>query len=137
MFDFMRRSVPRPPSDALGRAIESDGLPSWIGSASMLRVVESHGRYSGRKVTYIRVFDPVLAAERSLAVKVYEDLDAQPELILRAGHVESDGIVVLNRHGADVDSRRPSIRTRAGRPVADVAPIKRSDDERSAAGTTP
>ena len=24
----------------------------------MLRVVESHGRYSGRKVTYIRVFDP-------------------------------------------------------------------------------
>jgi hypothetical protein len=137
MFGFMRRSAPRPPSDALGHAIESDGLPPWIGSATMLRVVESRGRYSGRKVTYIRVFDPVLAAERSLVVKDYKDLDAQPELILRTGHIESDGIVILNRHGVDVDSRRPSMRTRAGRPVADAAVIERGNEERSAAGSTP
>jgi hypothetical protein len=117
MFDFMRRSAPRPPSTALGKAIESDGLPPWIGSASMLRVVESRGQYSGRKVTYIRVFDPVLAGERSLDVKGYKDLDAQPDLVFRTGHIESDGAVMLNRHGEDVDTRRAATRTRAGRVV--------------------
>jgi hypothetical protein len=137
MFDFLRRSAPRPPSTALSHAIESDGLPSWIGSASMLRVVESNGRYSGRKVTYIRVFDPVLAAERSLEVKAYKDLDTQPELILRTGHIEADGVVMLNRHGEDVDRRHAAVRTRAGRIVTDAAPSESADEQRSAAGTTP
>jgi hypothetical protein len=103
----------------------------------MLRVVESNGRYSGRKVTYIRVFDPVLAAERSHTVKEYKDLDTQPELILRTGHIETDGIVMLNRHGQDVDRRHAAVRTRAGRVVTDVAPAEPTDEARAAAGTTP
>ncbi len=79
------------------RAIEKDGLPSGIGSATMLRVVQSGGRVSDRKVTLIRVFDPVRAAERALDVRSFGDLDAQPGLILKAGHIESDGIVVITR----------------------------------------
>jgi hypothetical protein len=64
----------------------------------MLRVVRSGGRVSDRKVTFIRVFDPVRAAERALDVRSFRDLDAQPGLILKAGHIEPDGIVVITRH---------------------------------------
>ena len=97
MFGFMRRSGSRSLSKAMRRAIEKDGLPSGIGSASMLRMVQSGGRVADRKVTFIRIFDPVRAAERALDVRVFRDLDAQPGLILKAGHIEPDGIVVILR----------------------------------------
>jgi hypothetical protein len=97
MFGFMHTSGSKSLSKAMRRAIEKDGLPSGIGSASMLRVVQSGGRVSDRKVTFIRVFDPVRAAERALDVQGFRDLDAQPGLILKAGHVEPDGIVVITR----------------------------------------
>ena len=64
-----------------------------------LAVVEQRGSYSGRRVSYFRVFDPVRVAERGLAVRVYTDLDAHPELVLSAGHVEREGGVVLTRRG--------------------------------------
>jgi len=65
----------------------------------MLRVVRSSGRVSDRKVTFIRLFDPVRAAERALDVRSFRDLDPHPGLILKAGHIEPDGIVVITRHG--------------------------------------
>lgn len=98
MFGFMSRSTSRKPSSAIRKALEKDGLPSGIRRASLLRVVRLPGRFSDRKVTYIRVFDPVRAAARSLDVRRFEDLDSQPGLILKAGHIESDGIVVITRH---------------------------------------
>ena len=97
MFGFMHRSGSRSLSKAMRRALEKDGLPSGISSASMLRVVQSDGRVSDRKVTFIRVFDPVRAAERALDVRSFRDLDTQPGLILKAGHIEGDGIVVITR----------------------------------------
>jgi hypothetical protein len=126
MFSFLRRSAPKSPTAAVCRALEEGGLPSSVTSASMLRVVESRGRYSNRKVTYIRGFAPVRAAERSLDVRGYKDLDAYQDLVLRSGHIEGDG-VVMSRRPSDGDAPGP-IRTRAGRAVPSAAPVGATDD---------
>jgi hypothetical protein len=109
MFDFMRKSRSMSPSKAIRRALEKDGLPSGISSASMLRVVQSGGRVSDRKVTFIRVFDPVRAAERALDVRSFRELDAHLGLILKAGHIEPDGIVVITRRSParDIEMSAP------------------------------
>jgi hypothetical protein len=97
MFGFFRRPAPRPLSDAIRRAIEQDGMTPATGDPSQLRMVESGGRYSDRKVTYFRIFLPVLAAQQSLDVRRYSDLDQHLGLIVRSGHVERDGTVILTR----------------------------------------
>jgi hypothetical protein len=97
MFGLFRRSGPRPLSEAITRAMEKDGGPSSGGNTALLRMVESNGRYSDRKVTYFRVFDPALATLRSLDVRQFRDLDDAQGLIVRAGHVERDGVVVMTR----------------------------------------
>ena len=97
MFGFFRRPAPRPLSEAIQRAIEKDGMTAPIGDTSQLRMVEASGRYSDRKVTYFRVYIPVLAAQQSLDVRQYNDLDQHLGLIVRSGHVERDGSVILTR----------------------------------------
>ena len=72
-----------------------------------LGVVESRGSYSGRKVTYIRVFDPARAAERELEVQGFGDLDTHRTLVLRAGHVEKDGTVMINWRAPSADAETP------------------------------
>ena len=97
MFDFLRGSGMRSPSVAILRALEADSLPPGT-VVSTLGVVESRGTYSGRKVTYIRVFDPKRAVAQGVDVLTqhgYQDLNAHPDLVLRAGFVERDGRVVL------------------------------------------
>src|SRR6266540_4094522 len=113
MFSFMRKSGPRSPSAAIRRALEKDGLLSASDTVPTLSVVESRGRYAGRKVTYIRVFDSVRAENRGLHVRAYTDLDSHADLVLRAGHVEEDGDVTFNW-------RAPSATT--------VAPIRTDGD---------
>jgi hypothetical protein len=97
MFGLFRRSGPRPLSEAVTRAIEKDGSASAVVATAPLLMVESNGRYSDRKVTYFRVFDPALATQRSLDVRTFRDLDDAQGLIVRSGHVERDGSVVLTR----------------------------------------
>jgi hypothetical protein len=97
VFSFLHRTGPRHPSCAIRKALDKDGLPMGIRSASQLRVIQSRGRYSDRKVTYIRMFDPVRATERHLDVRDFSDLDGYPGLVLKAGHIEPDGIVVITR----------------------------------------
>jgi hypothetical protein len=97
MFNFLHRTGPCSPSKAIRKALDVDGLPAGIRGATELRVVKSRGRCSDRKVTYIRMFDPVRAAERHLDVRAFSDLDGYPALILKAGHIEPDGIVVITR----------------------------------------
>lgn len=97
MFGLFRKSGPRPLSEAISRAIAKDGGSSLAGDTALLRMVESNGRYSDRKVTYFRVFDPAIATQRSLDVRQFRDLDAVQSLIVRCGHVESDGVVVMTR----------------------------------------
>jgi hypothetical protein len=116
MFNFMHRSGMRSPSAALLRALQSDGLPPGT-DVSRLGVVESRGRYSGRKVTFIRVFDPNRAAGRSVDVftdHTYDDLNAHLDLVLRSGHIEQDGTVMITSRAASPDAqvprREPAIR---------------------------
>src|ERR1051325_11400590 len=96
MFSIFRKSQPRRPTAALCRALVSDGLPPGM-EASSLSVVERHGSYSGRRVTYFRVFDPIRVAERPVRVRGYADLDVHPDLVIGSGHVESDRAVVLTK----------------------------------------
>ena len=114
MFDFLRRSGPQSPSAPIRRALELDGLIPVRDAPPALSVVGSRGRYSGRSVRYIRVFDPARTGERSLNVRTYGDLDAHPNLVLRAGHVEEDGSVVLDHRGPSPDAATP-VRERADR----------------------
>jgi hypothetical protein len=116
MFGFFRRSAPRPLSDAIRQAIERDGMTPTVSDPSRLQMVEVGGRYSDRKVTYFRVFDPNNAAQQTLDVRRYKDFDVFPGLVLRSGHVEQDGKIVLTRP-VSVLAAQPSVRTRAGRIV--------------------
>jgi len=96
MFSFLRKSQSQQPTSAIAQALASDGLPPGM-DPSTLSVLQHSGSYSGRKVSYFRVFDPVRVAERSVKVQDFADLDAHPELVLGSGHVEKNGAVVLTR----------------------------------------
>jgi hypothetical protein len=96
MFGFFGKSQSRQLSAAVTQALANAGLPPGMQAAS-LSVLEQHGSYSGRKVTYFRVFDPVRVAERSMQVREFGALDTHPELILGEGHVEHNGAVILTR----------------------------------------
>jgi hypothetical protein len=115
MFGLFRRPTARPLTDAIRRAIEKDGMTAPVSNPSELRMVESRGRYSDRKVTYFRIFDPTSAAQRSMDIQRYQDFDVFPGLILRSGHVEHDGMVILTRpvtvRAADTPSRTHADRT--------------------------
>ena len=131
MFSFFRRSSPRPVSAAISQAIKTQNLAPALGDSAQLRMVESRGRYSDRQVTYFRIFDPAVAAQRSLDIRRYRDLDAFQNLILRAGHVESDGnVIVIRPAGTRIVE---ATRTRAGRIVAAVP----TDSESAAAVNAP
>jgi hypothetical protein len=132
MFGLFRKPAPRPLSEAIRRAIEKDGTTVPVSDPSQLRMVESGGRYSDRKVTYFRVFVPVLAAQQSLDVRQFNDLDQHQGLIVRSGHVERDGAVVLTRAVVVRAAERPS-RSQADRTMhADDAHIVRGETGASA-----
>jgi hypothetical protein len=101
-------------TDAIRHAIENDGTTP--ANPSQLRMVEVGGRYSGRKVTYFRAFDPSNAAQQTLDIRHYKDFDVFPALVLRSGHVEQDGTVVLTKP-ISTPAAQPQVRTRAGRIV--------------------
>jgi hypothetical protein len=110
MFGLFRRPAPRPLTDAIRQAIQRDGHTPATFDPAQLRMVESSGSYSDRKVTYFRVFDPSSTAQRQLDVRRYQDFDVFLGLVVRSGHVEKDGTVVLTR---PVVVRVPSTAPRA------------------------
>ena len=114
MFAFMRRSSPQSPTAAIRHALKEDGLFSAGGESVALSVVESRGRYAGRTVRYFRVFDPDRTGTRGLNIRSYQDLNAHPGLLLRAGHVEADGSVIINHRVPSLDAAIP-VRERADR----------------------
>ncbi len=100
MFGFKRKPAVRQPSAALSRAIVASGLPPGCNDpVTTFRVVERQEKYSGRKVTQVRIFDPATVGARGLTVGAYADLDAHPDLILWTGRVEHDGTVSLAYRG--------------------------------------
>ena len=121
MFSLFRKSQPRHLTAAMARALVSDGLPPGT-EPSTLSVVLQHGSYSGRRVSYFRVFDPIRVAERGLQMQSFSNLDAYPDLVLGSGHVESDGAVVL--------SKRDRSRTTSTVVRSEADRSAHSDDER-------
>src|SRR6267378_1622758 len=96
MFSMFRKPQAQQPTVAIARAMTTDGLPPGM-DPSTLSLLQQRGSYSGRKVSYFRVFDPVRVSERSFKVNDFADLDTHPELVLGSGHVEQNGAVVLTR----------------------------------------
>jgi hypothetical protein len=113
MFSLSRKSQPRQLTTAMTQALVSHGLPPGM-QPSTLSVVLQHGSYSGRRVSYFRIFDPIRLAERGLRVHAFTDLDAHPDLVLGSGHVESDGAVVLSTRRDSQVTRTP-VRSEADR----------------------
>ena len=103
MFSFLRlrlrKSNPRDRTAAIRQAVASDGLPPGMNPATLV-VLQMPGSYTGRRVTYFRVFDPVRAAEAAVQVRVFDDLDNHQELVLGSGHLEQNGAVALVRSRA-------------------------------------
>lgn len=104
MFSFIRRPGARSPSTAMRRAIEADGLPLGVDRPSALAVVERRGRYEHRSVTYVRIFEPAWAQALGVDVRAFGDLDAYPNLILKSGHIERDGQVVITARASESES---------------------------------
>ena len=77
MLNFFNRSQPRYPT--IRQALVQAGL-SAAADPSQVAVVEKHGQYAGRRVNFFRAFEP-----------------AHQERLLGSGHVEREGLVVLNR----------------------------------------
>jgi hypothetical protein len=117
MFNLFRKSQPRRPTAALSQELVREGLPPGTDPLTLL-VVTRHGSYSGRGVSYFRVFDEIRVAERPLDVRNYADLDTHADLVLGSGHLEGDGTVVLSkRHRSSVPVA--SARTEADRSAHD------------------
>jgi hypothetical protein len=108
MFGFGRKPDPQSPSAAIRQAIGQAGPVGRIDDLSTLRVVESRGRYAGRTVTFVRIYDPALAAQSVVTVKHFDDLDLHPGLVLWSGHVERDGGVSIRRNGPALDAATPT-----------------------------
>ena len=116
MFDFLHRSGMRSPSAAIRHALQADGLAAGT-DVSELGVVTSRGKYAGRRVTFFRVFDPRQAVSQAVDVftdYAYQDLNAHPDLVLRAGFVEQNGTVVIYSRSPALDAAVP-VRERADR----------------------
>ena len=93
MFRFFHRSPLGYPT--IRQALAKAGLPSATDPAA-LAVLVTHGLYAGRRVNFFRAFDPTRAAARGIQVQAFMDLDAHQDLVLGSGHVEREGIVVVN-----------------------------------------
>jgi hypothetical protein len=76
MFNFFNRSQPRYPT--IRQALVQRGLTA-AGDSAEVAVLEKHGQYAGRPVNFFRAFRP-----------------GQPDLVLRSGHVEREGMVVFD-----------------------------------------
>src|SRR4051794_35749195 len=109
MFGFRRKTAVQQPSAALSRALITSGLPPGCSDpATAFRVVERKERYSGRKVTQIRIFDPSQAEARGVTVGAYEDLNAHVDLVLWTGRLEQDGTVNITRQASTAPRAVPT-----------------------------
>ena len=106
---------------AFGRSAAASGLPPGVDDHTTLRVVERQERYSGRKVTQVRVFAPSQAEAHGVAVGAYGDLDAHPDIVLWTGRVEQDGTVNLTRQAATAPTAAPTRQAANSAAHGDVA----------------
>lgn len=62
---------------------------------SKMRSVEKSGKFAGRPVRYVRVFDPSRVADGKQGIRQYDDLANHLEAVLFEGHIEKDGSIFL------------------------------------------
>lgn len=93
MWKFWQRSEPAPLTESV-RAVLARERQMSARDAVELRMLTERGTYAGRPVTYFRVVDPAVVALNGVDLRHYRDLDARP--IAHSGHIERDGMVVLN-----------------------------------------
>lgn len=94
VFDLFHQQAIGPLSDAVSMGLSHErGLdaPTLAG----LSMVRQKGLYSGRKVTYFRVFDPIALKAAGTEPRHFADLDTAG--VLYSGHVEPEGHIVLHR----------------------------------------
>ena len=77
MFNFLNRSQRLYPT--IRQALVETGL-SAAGDPTRVAVLENHGQYAGRRVNFFCAFEP-----------------GHQDLLLGSGHVEREGLVVVNR----------------------------------------
>jgi len=91
MLDFLRKQPVSPLPEAITSSLgQLRGVSDQ--AAQGLKMVSQAGLYSGRKVTYFRVFDPATVGAQP---RRFEDLDGAG--VLYSGHIEREGHVVLSR----------------------------------------
>lgn len=91
---FRRREASRVLRAAIRVAITDQfELPAEV--LSRLGCIEKAGRYSGRPVMYICIFDRTLVPEGGRAIRKWDDVMAHGEALLFEGHIEKDGSVKL------------------------------------------
>lgn len=94
MFNLFNRSRTRYPT--IREALVESGLTS-ASDPKRIAVLEHYGQYAGRRVNFFRAFDP-----------------GQHEHVLRSGHVEHEGLVVVDSRPqpeGGVPAREPANRT--------------------------
>ena len=93
MFNVFHRSRPRYPT--IRQALAQAGLSAATDPAKVA-VLQKPGRYSGRRVTFFRAFEP-----------------GREDVLLASGHVEPEGLVVVDTRGGpegNVPAREPANR---------------------------
>lgn len=94
---FWQKPTARPLTEKLAGILAKErGL--GVDDGSVLRMIERRGNYSGRRVTYFRVFSPSAVQESGITARSYGDLDTVA--CLYTGHTERDGAIVLHGDGA-------------------------------------
>jgi hypothetical protein len=93
MFNFFNRPQLRYPT--IRQALVEAGL-SAAGDSARIAVLEKHGQYAGRRVNFFRAFEP-----------------GHQDLLLRSGHVEPEGKVILD--GVSGPEGATPVRERANR----------------------
>jgi hypothetical protein len=88
MFNFLDRSGAR--YATIREALVQSGLAE-AGDFTRVALLEKHGQYAGRRVTFFRAFQP-----------------GHQDLLLGSGHVEPEGLVVVNNLRAPQESTPPA-----------------------------
>jgi len=93
MVNLFNRSAPRHPS--IQEALANSGV-RFTTDPAKVAVLKKQGSYAGRQVSYFRAYDPARAAASHIQVRTFGDLDGHPDLIVGSGHVEPQGLVMVN-----------------------------------------
>ena len=94
VFGLLKQKDVGPLSDAVSMGLTHErGIDAQV--LAGLAMVRQKGLYSGRKVTYFRVFDPIAQKAAGVEPRHFADLDNGG--VLYSGHVEPEGHIVLHR----------------------------------------